>query len=199
MKNKEKAFSLIEVVMALAILGIAILPILSMYPSALKMTTKATTNEEWSRVSMSIVDYVKSRGYDNIKGIMGSNPTTLEKTYVNYSGAGFTYNSGAYTNTQFENEFLSDSAVFLINTKGIRLEDYKFSVYLEYAQSSYGSYDLINNKIVSNSTSSGIIYGIVKIREKNKPFDWDGTVGSDSDEKARDMKFIITPIEQWRN
>ena len=44
MKMKEIGFSLIEVVMALAILGIAILPILSMYPSALKMTTDATRN-----------------------------------------------------------------------------------------------------------------------------------------------------------
>ena len=199
MKNKEKAFSLIEVVMALAILGIAILPILSMYPSALKMTTKATTNEEWSRVSMSIVDYVKSRGYNNIKTIMGGNPT-LEKIYGSDTSSGFTYNLGAYTNSNFEADFLSGSAVFLINTKGIRLEDYKFSVYLtDVNPTSYSTYDLNNNRIVTSSTNSGIIYGIVKIREKTKPFNWDNVLGSDSDEKARDMKFIITPIEQWRD
>ena len=63
MKNKKKGFSLIEVVMALAVISIGVLPILSMYPSALKMTVKATENEEWSRVTMSILDYVKSRGY----------------------------------------------------------------------------------------------------------------------------------------
>ena len=47
MKNKKKGFSLIEVVMALAVISVGVLPILSMYPSALKMTTKATTIEEW--------------------------------------------------------------------------------------------------------------------------------------------------------
>ena len=66
MKNKKRGFSLIEVVMALAVISVGVLPILSMYPSALKMTVKATENEEWSRVTMSILDYVKSRGYKTL-------------------------------------------------------------------------------------------------------------------------------------
>ena len=101
MKKKEIGFSLIEVVMALAILGIAILPILSMYPSALKMTTDATRNEEWSRVSMTIVDYVKSRGYDNVKGKMTS--SKFDKEYV------FTYDSS--TNSYKQNSFSNESFV----------------------------------------------------------------------------------------
>lgn len=204
MNNKKRAFSLIEVVMALAILGIAILPILSMYPSALKMTVKATTNEEWSRVSMSVVDYVKSRGYNGIKTIMGGS-STYEKPYGNTVNSGFVFETGSYTNNSFESDFLGGANVFSINTKGIKLDDYKFSVYLEDKQplttvggvELYTTLDLRNNRIVSSSTSSSIIFGIVKMRKKSESFDWDGTPGSASDEKARDMKFILTPIEIW--
>ena len=53
--------------------------------------------------------------------------------------------------------------------------------------------DLENNKIDSTTTSSSIIYGIIKIREKN------ATLTQWNEERTRDMKFIITPIENWRD
>ncbi len=184
MKKKEIGFSLIEVVMALAILGIAILPILSMYPSALKMTTDATRNEEWSRVSMTIVDYVKSRGYDNVKGKMTS--SKFDEEYV------FTYDwsTNSYKQDSFSNDLGIPTNAFVINTKGIKLDDYKFNVYIEALPVSYGALDLTKNQVVTNSTNSSIIYGIVKIRKTGEIF---------TDETIRDAKFIITPIEKLGN
>lgn len=187
MKNKEKAFSLIEVLVALAVLGIAILPILSMYPNALKMTVKATTNEEWSRVSMTIVDYVKSQGYHNLDtNVFG--PSTTEQS-LRYSE--FSLTNGTYTNQSFENEFLGGARVFSVNSKGINLENYKFEINLTKVGGIYNNLDLTNGSIVNNSSNSAIIYGIVKIREKGQDFD--------ATELQRDMKFIVTPIEEWRN
>lgn len=183
MKKKEIGFSLIEVVMALAILGIAILPILSMYPSALKMTTDATRNEEWSRVSMTIVDYVKSRGYDNVKGMITSSAFDVEYN--------FEFDGTAYTQDTFASNLGIPTNAFVINTKGIKLDDYKFNVYMEALPVSYGALDLAKNQIVTNSTNSSIIYGIVKIRKKTEP-NFNG-------ETIRDAKFIITPIEKLGN
>ncbi len=197
MKNKKKGFSLIEVVMALAVISIGVLPILSMYPSALKMTVKATENEEWSRVTMSILDYVKAKGYDGLKNDVTWNTSgsikTIEKSY------NFTKSVGNYTSSGFESDFFGGSNLFFINTKGIKLDDYKFSIYMEDLQPRsavtggsplYNTYDLANNRKVSSSTSSNIIYGIIKIRKSGESF---------SDERTRDMKFIITPIENWRD
>jgi len=197
MKNKKKGFSLIEVVMALAVISIGVLPILSMYPSALKMTVKATENEEWSRVTMSILDYVKAKGYDGLKNDVTWNTSgsikTIEKSY------NFTKSVGNYTSSGFESDFFGGANLFFINTKGIKLDDYKFSIYMEDLQPRsavtggsplYNTYDLDNNKKVSSSTSSNIIYGIIKIRKSGESF---------SDERTRDMKFIITPIENWRD
>ena len=101
MKNKKKGFSLIEVVMALAVISIGVLPILSMYPSALKMTVKATENEEWSRVTMSILDYVKSRGYDNLKSNLIWSSNAIDEEYK------FEKLGTNYTNINFEKYFLS--------------------------------------------------------------------------------------------
>lgn len=189
---KKKGFSLIEVVMALAVISIGVLPILSMYPSALKMTVKATENEEWSRVTMSILDYVKAKGYDGLKELSWTG-STIEKSY------NFTKSGGSYTSTNFESDFFGGANLFFINTKGIKLDNYKFSIYMEDLQPSsavtggsplYITYDLANNRKVSLSTSSNIIYGIIKIRKSGESF---------SDERTRDMKFIITPIENWRD
>lgn len=190
MKKKEIGFSLIEVVMALAILGIAILPILSMYPSALKMTTDATRNEEWSRVSMTIVDYVKSRGYEGIDTIMAGD--SKEFIYATNTDR-FEYKDGAYTSKKFQDDFLEGKEIFVINTKGIKLEDYKFTVYLEKVKEPYEKLDLRKNQMLTSSaisTNSSIIYGIVKIRKNGESFDG---------ETIRDAKFIITPIEKLGN
>lgn len=186
MKKKEIGFSLIEVVMALAILGIAILPILSMYPSALKMTTDATRNEEWSRVSMTVVDYVKSRGYDNVKAMITSSAFNGEYA--------FELDGTSYKQDTFASNIGITSSAFVINTKGIKLEDYKFNVYIEALPVSYGALDLTKNQIVTSSAiseNSKIIYGIVKIRKKTET-NFDG-------ETIRDAKFIITPIEKLGN
>ena len=199
MKNKKKGFSLIEVVMALAVISIGVLPILSMYPSALKMTTKATTNEEWSRVTMSILDYVKAKGYDSLKSEFFSSGSAIFEE--NYEFEPDAPGSKRYKskNNKFEDDFFGGTNLFFINTKGMKLDDYKFSIYMEDLQPTttsggsvevYGNYDLENNKIVTvSSTSSSIVFGIIKIRETNN-FD---------DERTRDMKFIITPIENWRD
>lgn len=196
MKSKKKGFSLVEVVVALAVISIGVLPILSMYPSALKMTTKATTNEEWSRVTMSILDYIKAKGYTELKNMTWNTSGTSKTIERSYD---FTKSGTNYTSSGFESDFFGGTNLFFINTKGIKLEDYKFSIYMEEIQpksgsggnSIYNTYELSNNSIVSSSNSSTIIYGIIKIRKKTDSFD--------SSELQRDMKFIITPIENWGN
>ena len=85
--NKNKAFSLLEVLMAMAILSIAVLPIMSMYPNALKMSTRATELEEWSRTTETIVDYVKSRGYTYIN----SNFSSINGDYTDITAVSYTH------------------------------------------------------------------------------------------------------------
>jgi prepilin-type N-terminal cleavage/methylation domain-containing protein len=120
---KKKAFTLIEVLVAMAIVSIAILPIMSMYPSALKLSQKSTELEEWARTTQTIVDYIKSRGYTNIS----SHYSTYSGEY-NFSGE---LNTG-YTSEDFGTKLFGATKkdLFVINTKGMKLDDYKFKVIL---------------------------------------------------------------------
>jgi len=184
--NKNKAFSLLEVLMAMAILSIAVLPIMSMYPNALKMSTRATELEEWSRTTETIVDYVKSRGYTYIN----SNFSSINGDYTDITG---NINTG-YTSDSFASRLLAGKkSLFLLNTKGMNLENYKFQVQikknipagigtekLDFSDHTYHS---------GGGKGQDFYYGVVRIREKNGDFNI---------EDKRDMSFMVTPIENWK-
>jgi prepilin-type N-terminal cleavage/methylation domain-containing protein len=185
---KKKAFTLIEVLVAMAIVSIAILPIMSMYPSALKLSQKSTELEEWARTTQTIVDYIKSRGYTNIS----SHYSTYSGEY-NFSGA---LNTG-YTSEDFGTKLFGATKkdLFVINTKGMKLDDYKFKVIIKKTKptvdgDAYEVLDMENHKYdFTGNEGQDFYYGVVKIREKNVDFD---TLDK------RDINFVITPIDNWR-
>ncbi len=201
MKKKE-AFTLLEVVFAIAILAIAILPIMSMYPNALKISMKANNAEELSRTSITILDFIKSRGYTDISDKL----TTTSSIVCNYgdtsTSAFIKLSDNSYTNYGFEQNFLggngASSNLFFINTKGVNLANKKFMVNIQKVSPVdgtgnliYGKYDLENFRLTTTSTTSTnqIIYGIIKMRDLNEDYT--------SKEGNRDMKFLITPMEEW--
>lgn len=185
---KKKAFTLIEVLVAMAILSIAILPIMSMYPSALKLSQKSTELEEWSRTTQTIVDYIKSRGYLNISSSFN--------TYVGEYGFSGAINTG-YTSENFGTNLFGAAKkdLFVINTKGMKLDDYKFKVILIQVKptvdgDSYEVLDMTNYKYISaGGQGQNFYYGVVKIRKNSENF-------STSDK--RDINFVVTPIDNWR-
>lgn len=201
MKKKE-AFTLLEVVFAIAILAIAILPIMSMYPNALKISMKANNAEELSRTSITILDFIKSRGYTDISNKL-TTTSTIDYNYGDNTTSAFIKSSdNSYTNYSFEQNFLggngTSSNLFFINTKGVNLTNKKFMVNIQKispknpsGEAIYGTYDLENYRITTGSTISGnqIIYGIIKMRDLNEDYT--------SKEGNRDMKFLITPMEEW--
>ncbi len=197
--KKKKGFTLIEVVLAMAVLAAAVLPILSMYPSALKMSTKATELEEWSRLNQTIVDYIKSRGYT-----YWATSTNRDKLTVGGAAKEFSFtkdvSSTNYKSQQFEQALYSGTNpnLFLLNTKGLRLEDYELVVEMSYDfaknstgtnEESYLHIDTTNYMITSSAVDANkFIHGVVKLRKD----------GDFSTKNKRDLNFIITPIDEWR-
>lgn len=200
--KKKKGFTLIEVVLAMAVLAAAVLPILSMYPSALKMSTRATELEEWSRLNQTIVDYIKSRGYtywaDNtnrgkLLEVGGSTGKKFSFTKV--------VSSSNYKSEDFEKALYNGTTpnLFLLNTKGLRLEDYELVVEMNYdfakntsgtSEESYLNLDTTNYMITTSAVNSNkFIHGVVKLRKNGDSF---------TDINKRDLNFIITPIDEWR-
>lgn len=201
MKKKE-AFTLLEVVFAIAILAIAILPIMSMYPNALKISMKANNAEELSRTSITILDFIKSRGYTDISNKLTTTSTIVYNYGDTSTSAFIKLSDNSYTNYGFEQNFLggngTSSNLFFINTKGVNLTNKKFMVNIQKISPMdgtgnliYGKYDLENFRLTTTSTTSTnqIIYGIIKMRDLNEDYT--------SKEGNRDMKFLITPMEEW--
>lgn len=67
-KNKKKGYTLVEVLAAFAILSIAILPIISMYPAVFKINTGASAASESARIAFTVIDFIKAKGYYNLIG-----------------------------------------------------------------------------------------------------------------------------------
>jgi type II secretory pathway pseudopilin PulG len=62
-REKKRGYTLVEVLSAFAILSIAILPIISMYPAVFRINTRATAVGESARIAFSVIDFIKSKGY----------------------------------------------------------------------------------------------------------------------------------------
>lgn len=174
MKKLKKGYSLVEVLAAFAIISIAILPIMSMYPAIFKQNTSAGQIEEASRTAMTIVDFIKAVGYNNLTATSTGTEAAFnvengdESTdFVNIPGsnpAGFIYTfkkeSGAYitvrgtTNYALDNDLkfggatvinsINDAFV-LLNAKGINLADCKL-------------YIAMKQENVTLTTSSGALF-----------------------------------------
>ena len=136
MKKGEKGYSLIEVLAAFAIISIAILPIMSMYPAIFKQNKSASEIEEASRIASTIVDYIKARGYTNLTTKNANGITDKVKynsgtgNYIHYS---LKHNTGSKTYfTKPESSdgdykldkdlgFSTTSGVIFLNSKGLNL------------------------------------------------------------------------------
>jgi prepilin-type N-terminal cleavage/methylation domain-containing protein len=202
-RKKKKGFTLIEVLLAMAILAISVLPILSMYPSALRMSTRATELEEWSRVTQTIVDYIKSRGYDAWED------TTSVPKISDISDIVFVFKSDGSSYQivkESDNSKKIDNYLFAlgkellyINTKGMPLNNYKLKIEMKEVEPSTldSSYSNINidggteqyTYDFEGKSGKNFIHGIVKIRPKDGDF---------NTADSRDLNFIITPIDNWQ-
>lgn len=121
MKKGKKGYSLIEVLAAFAIISIAILPIMSMYPAIFKQNKSATEMEEASRIALTIVDYIKARGYTNLNTLLA---TDFSEVY-GLTGATGAVNGGSFQieNNQLDTDLGFTSGVIFLNFKGLNFRN----------------------------------------------------------------------------
>lgn len=123
MKEKvsmKRGYTLVEVLAAFAILSIAILPIMSMYPAVFRMNTNSTAIGESARIALSVVDFIKAKGYSNLTGINGNKPisSVLTKSNTMISDADPLVAESTQANTRFYlYEVISKSDYYI--TKGL--------------------------------------------------------------------------------
>ncbi|GLI57672.1 hypothetical protein PM10SUCC1_31860 [Propionigenium maris DSM 9537] len=186
---KKKGTTFLEIVIAITIFLIAILPITYLTLNSLRVLKRSSEIEEGARIATSVINYIKSRGYNNLL----ENPLTDASgtELSNFSGSYFlSYDNteGAYvvsdTNgniistpgEDFETDFYgvnynttstSPDAIFFIESLGIDLDEAVIDVVMEKSDlnlaqetSPSGTYvNLSYTNPIYNTSSSSVIIG----------------------------------------
>jgi hypothetical protein len=133
---KKRGYSVIEVLIAMAIFLFGIFPIIGFTFTSLRGERIAGSKEEAARLTTTVVDYIKSRGYDRVKSMIGSGFNETYKLVLTDDKTAF-----RTENYDFEKDFYGISSpsssdnIFILNSRGLRMDDGKaqFTVYMNLA------------------------------------------------------------------
>lgn len=204
-RNKKKTgYSLIEALVALGILLLGIVPVVTVATQAMLFHHRASETEEAARISQTMIDYIKSRGYDNLDVLPGTK-YSLSST----SGGAFTVD-GFGDKGGVSGDFSISQDLVLLNSKGINLSQVNFYVVMDKdkdiakLKKSDGSNDTYTDPLTGETPASPkdmykneIIYGKFIFGFGRT----DTEVGKDTltdREKEMETTFIMTPIENWK-
>jgi len=181
---KRKGTTFIEIVVAIAIFLIAILPIAYLTLNSLRVMKRSSEIEEGARVATTVINYIKSQGYDSIidnEGILDpTNIPSIDPASLTYTLKLDETNRSSYildldNGSDFEEDFLDGSSgrsaasvtaansLFLINSLGISSETITVVVHiatsdLKVADTDFSTKTSYINPI-SNTSGSGVIIG----------------------------------------
>jgi type II secretory pathway pseudopilin PulG len=192
-KNKNSGYSLIEALVALGILLLGIIPVVTLATQAILFHHRAAEAEEAARISQTMIDYIKSRGYDNLGPFTTTSPYTLTST-----------SGGAFTVNDFASDFAIDPQMVLINSKGLNLNIVSFYVNMKKVKGdlkkSDKSSDTYTDPVTGESGQTNVykedlVYGEFIFGMGKTTTDVTKKTGR---EKELKTTFIITPIENWK-
>ena len=216
--KKNKGFVLIEVLIALVIFLIGIFPIISFTLNSLGTSRMTTEIEEGSRVVSTVIDYVKSRGYENVFSDISWDSKdgyfeneyylkydVIESSYVVNTKEGGDFEMDFYGSSFYDESNTDSDALFILESRGIDLEGAKIKIImkksdisLEYDDKKETSY---RNPITNKKTEiiygedgileNQVIYGTIKLEYTSK---------KDSSLKLKEYEqnFILVPLENWK-
>lgn len=221
---KKRGVTFIETVIAITIFLIGIIPIAQLTLNSLRNLKRASEIEEGARVATTVINYIKSQGYDSILESGGfldqTIPTNLaSKTYTleisdDMSSYILDTSNGK---PDFELDFFKQastatvddvsSAIFIINSLGISSEAITVIVNLatsdlKVADSSFSTDTSYTNPI-SDTSGSGVIIGSGGIIEDpiiygNVFIEYETLSNSLNEVKDYDQNFVITPLENFK-
>ena len=186
---KKKGTTFIEIVVAITIFLIAIIPVIYLTLNSLRGLKRASEIEERAKVVTTVVNYIKSRGYSVLLEGASASPKTSNITWdaddifsatykVGYDDVETAYvivkNDGTLPGTNddsFEYHFFGENfntattspdALFLINSLGLDLEGSEITVSMKQSDlylQSAGSDDTAYINPLTATSTSGVIIG----------------------------------------
>ncbi|WP_319204806.1 type II secretion system protein [uncultured Ilyobacter sp.] len=208
--SKKKGTILLEVVIAIVIFLIGILPIIGFTVKALGQNKRTTELEEDARVVTSVIDYIKSMGYVYVSDYVLSGVSTFDKEYIlEYEEAEDSYVVDTVESTSdFETDFWGEiyneksdeaDALFLLESRGLALDGAKLSIVITKTDLTMDESNYVNP--VSNESTSNIIgdKGVIadEILYGRVVLEYTSTKDNSGDTKEYGQNFVLTPVENW--
>jgi|GEM_PF-3311982 len=183
---KRKGSVLIECLIAIVIFLIGMIPVTKFTINSLCMDRRSAKIEEAARITTTIIDYVKSKGYTTI---VANASWDTDKYYAE---------SHIIKDGETDTGDLLDSTLTL-EGRGIDLEDAEFTISMMETNLELVTEDTYTNP-VTNSTASDVIFGTDGLLEDQPVY---GTVtltyqsSKSTEEEIREYSenFILVPME----
>ncbi|MCK5779761.1 MAG: prepilin-type N-terminal cleavage/methylation domain-containing protein [Psychrilyobacter sp.] len=206
---KSKAFTLIEALVALTILLMGMFPVVTIANRAIFYHQNASKYEEAGRLSQTMVDYIKSRGYDELKLMIdNSNDLSFKEKYeVIKDGSSFTVEDFGYVNVfSSDDDFNIEQDLIVLNSKGINLNAVTIYIEMDNINGVLKKTDETNDLYIDPPTGQtrsdvyddDIIYGKIVFGMGSKLESSDPNLTDTGRSKEVITTFIITPLENWK-
>jgi type II secretory pathway pseudopilin PulG len=197
-KKKKLGHTLIEALIALGILLLGIVPVITLSTHAILFHHRAAEAEEAARISQTMIDYIKSRGYDELELMVDTSKFSKKYDVISTTGGAFTVE-----NFGSRGDFNIPQEMILLNSNGINLNDVDFYVVMDKVRGDLKDYKKDSDSYIVPSTGETIsevytqdlIYGKFIFGLGEETADPNKKTG-----RQRELKttFIITPIENWK-
>ncbi len=224
---KKNGSTFLEVVIGITIFIIAIIPIAYLTLASLNNLRRSSEIEEQARITTTVINYIKSRGYTNLLISPLSSESFYGRYYLSYDSIEDSYvvvdeTTKDITSTSgkdFESDFYSinyntssasPDALFLINNLGINLEGATIEVALkrnnisimeESTPDTYTLSNFINPTTGSTSSifsgSGGLISDQIIYGLVTLNYSSLDSFSSEEQIKTYEQIFVITPLENF--
>lgn len=161
---KKKGTTFIEIVVAIAIFLMGILPIAYLTLNSLRTLKSSSEIQERVKVTTTVINYIKSRGYNYLlEDVLGDDDDFSAKYYIKYDGdteMAYVIDTSISEGDDFEGDFFGrsfydegDGALFLIDSLGIDLEGAVIEVQIKKTDLTLTTEDDYINPITNKKTT----------------------------------------------
>lgn len=225
---KKKGSTFLEIVVAITIFLIAILPVAYLTLNSLRALKRSSEIEEGARIATTVINYIKSRGYTSITSGPLTGSTFTGSYYLSYDDVEGAYvvvddSTGNIISTSgedFETDFYgtnynttstSPDALFFIESLGVDLEGASIDVVMERSDlqlaefdSASSSYQPLSYTNSISTSSSSVIIGAGGLMDDPIVYGlvsvtYTSRANPDLESKTYEQTFVVTPLENFAN
>lgn len=215
MYKDEKGYSLVEVLVAMTVLVIAVMPMFGTYPKLMQSTQRSVETEEGGRLASTVAEYIKGKGYTSLSAILiNASILPKDRNVSATSDPNSNIPNDCFVKTYELEKISPESNTYKCKTGGSYNDFNGTFGYNDTTVSPAIDFFLLNSKYGLNlgtakikvmmdwadvqlreTTKSSITTGIINSRFIIGKVEITGMKDLSGKAKSKEIKFVVTPIE----